>query len=96
MRSTQKEIARLYREVREAIGVKTNKEAGEHIAKASLYYVRKLNQNGVTAVFVTCHKDNTWGIYGLKNQDETFLPLSTESLLDTPSDNVKRFVDIAS
>lgn len=95
MRSTQKEIARLYREVWQAIGVKTNHEACEHVSKAANYYTTRLNRHGITAVMVTPYKNNTWGIYGLCKACEIFMPLSTESMLDSPVTNKNKFLAIA-
>ena len=52
MRSTQKDIARLYREVRQAIGVRTNREASKHLAKALKHYTRKLSAHAIGCVML--------------------------------------------
>ena len=96
MRSTQKEIARLYREVRQAIGVKTNREASEHIIKAIKHYTRKLSAYAIGCVILGPYRGNSWSLYGVGNIDgtviETTLYLTTEEMLDEPITTVNRFM----
>jgi uncharacterized membrane protein YjjP (DUF1212 family) len=99
MRSTQKDIARLYREVRQAIGVKTNQQASEHIAKALKYYKRKLSGQGISCIMLTPYRGGSWALYGVYNKDgstrELTMYMSTEQMLDVPVMNYKRFLELA-
>ena len=99
MRSTQKQIKVLYREVRELIGVRTNQQASEHVIKALKYYTRKLSYHAIGCVMLSPFRGNSWSLYGVNNIDgntrETTLYLDTEEMLDRPSDVVKRFIEKA-
>jgi small ligand-binding sensory domain FIST len=86
----------LYREVRQAIGVRTNAEAGEHIAKAVKYYTRKLSEHAIGSVILGPYRGNSWSLYGVGNIDgntiETTLYITTEEMLDEPITTVDRFM----
>jgi hypothetical protein len=99
MRSTQKQVRALYREVRDLLGVRTNQQANDHIIKALKYYTRKLSYHAISAVMLTPYRSGSWALYGINNVNgntrETTLYISAESMLDRPTTVYKKFIEKA-
>lgn len=64
MRTSQKNIAKLYREVREYLGVKTNREAGKEISKLREYFEEKLKPEFVAVMFGP-YRNSDWTLSGM-------------------------------
>ena len=73
MRSTQKRIKELRKEVQDALGC-TENQAQKHIATGADFYRRKLEAKGFSAVTLSPYKGNSWSISGFcPNKGAEFL-----------------------
>lgn len=104
MRTSQKRLMEMLREVREAIGVRTNREAWLHINKARDYFQKKLAKYDCIGVSLSPYKDNTWTLSGFPPSNN--LPVGScrwsvlyihnvEDWLDTPHEVLKLFINKA-
>lgn len=96
MRSTKKRVKELRKEVQEALGC-TEKQAREHIAKASDFYRRTLKQKGFDSVILSAYRGNSWSISGFcpnKGAEYISLYVNTAQWMDEPRACVEKFVDV--
>jgi hypothetical protein len=101
MRSTQKRVRELYREVRLAIGARTNAEACEHIAKAEAFYEKRLAKANIKMFDFTAYAGNDWSISatiaitdaeGNNSACICRKYYTTEQWMDCPTDTLKDFI----
>ncbi len=95
MRSTKKEQARLMREVRTALGVRTNREASEHVLKVEDYFRQSLEPKGYSAVHLSKFYNNSWSLSALLPGPGCgwgCLCIDTSDWMDNPKETTTRFL----
>ena len=60
MRTTKKELAAMYRELRQAVGVRTNAQAWKRVSEANDFFKSKIDSDRFGAVMLTPYADNCW------------------------------------